>query len=291
MPFRAWTSLTTVEFAGLDPESTIAVLPIAAVEQHGPHLPLGTDAAINAGLLAQLAPRVPVPATVLALPALPYGESLEHAGFPGTLTLRPETLLAVWTEVGVAVARAGLRKLLILNSHGGQGGLAETAALRLRVEQGMLAVVAHSYRLGPPDGLFDPTEMRYGLHGGAVETALMLAVQPDLVKMAAVRRFSSAEETLAVEMAELRACRGTNFAWAAQDLNPAGVTGDAAAATAAAGHTTLEAMAGRLAAVVADMVRFPLARLRPGPLDPTAPRNASTHAPAESAGPETDTCP
>lgn len=258
MPLVAWDSLKTTAFAALDPARTIALLPVAAVEQHGPHLPLGTDAWINAGLVARLARRLPADAMVLALPAQTVGASAEHVNFPGTLSLEPELLLAVWTALGAAVRRTGLRKLLILNSHGGQGGLAELAARRLRMDHGLLAVVANSYGLGPPPGLFPERETRFGHHGGAIETAMMLALHPEQVDRTAAAAFPSREEAMAETAGELRAVGPAAFAWAAEDLHPAGVTGDAAAADAALGARTLDAMADRLAALVCDMARTEL---------------------------------
>jgi len=258
MPLRSWDSLKTTDFAGLDPSRTIALLPIAAVEQHGPHLPLSTDAVINAGLVERLDSRIDPAVTVLVLPAQVIGASAEHLHFSGTLSLEPETLLAVWCGLGAAVHRAGLRKLLILNSHGGQGGLAELAARRLRMQLGLLVVVANSYGLGPPAGLFPERECRFGHHGGAIETAMMLALEPALVAQASLRTFASREETLAAEAAELRAVGPAAFAWAAEDLHPDGVTGDAAAADAERGAQTLAAMADRLAALIADMAEFSL---------------------------------
>lgn len=270
MPLIPWDSLKTTEFAGLDPARTLVLMPVAAVEQHGPHLPLGTDARINAGLVDRLARRLPSDLTLLALPAQTVGASAEHIHFPGTLSLEPETLLAVWVALGAAVRRAGLDKLLILNSHGGQGGLAELAARRLRLEHGLLAVVANSYGLGPPEGLFPARETRFGHHGGTIETSMMLALHPDLVDRSALRDFASREEALAAEAHELRAVGPAAFAWTAEDLNPAGATGDAAAADALRGDQTLDAMAARLATLVQEMAGFAL------PARPLAPRSPET---------------
>ena len=122
--YRRWADLSWPEFGALDPQRTVAVLPVAAIEQHGPHLPLSTDARINQGVLQAALDRVPAAMCLLILPELPVGKSDEHAAYPGTLTLGTETLMRVWFEIAQSVHRAGVRKLLILNSHGGQGSVA-----------------------------------------------------------------------------------------------------------------------------------------------------------------------
>src|SRR5690606_39186929 len=109
--------LTTADLVGLDAERTVAVLPVSAIEQHGPHLPLATDAIIGDGLVRLAMERVKQ--DVLVLPAMTIGHSLEHIDYPGTLSIAAESLLAAWLDIGRSVARTGLRKLVLLNTHGG----------------------------------------------------------------------------------------------------------------------------------------------------------------------------
>ncbi|HEX5421098.1 MAG TPA: creatininase family protein, partial [Gammaproteobacteria bacterium] len=177
-----WQDMTSGDFAGLDPERTIALLPVGATEQHGPHLPLGTDALIAASLAAGALERADASVTVLVLPAVTLGHSPEHEGFAGTLSVGLETLLGVWTCAARGAARAGLRKLVILNTHGGQSALVSLAAVRLRAELGLLAVRANYFAFGAPPGLFDERELRHGLHGGETETSLLLHLHPQLVR-------------------------------------------------------------------------------------------------------------
>src|ERR1700722_2609663 len=147
---RYWQDLTWPDFRSL-PDDAVAVVPVAAVEQHGPHLPVSVDATINAGILARALELVPADATVLALPMQSIGLSVEHIRFPGTLTLAPETLIAVLTEIGRSIARAGVRRLVILNSHGGQPQVVDIVCRRLRGD-GMFVVACMASRLGlPPD--------------------------------------------------------------------------------------------------------------------------------------------
>lgn len=178
-----WHDLTTTDFAGLDPERTVALLPVSATEQHGPHLPLSTDAVINEAVVRGALAQVPATAVLLVLPPVPVGDSLEHTAFRGTLSARLESLLGLWLDIGAGVARAGVRKLVVFNTHGGQQAHVDLVAVRLRAAHRMLVVRANSSRLGKPPGLFDADELAHGLHGGQLETSLMLHLRPDLVHM------------------------------------------------------------------------------------------------------------
>ena len=259
MTLRFWTDIKTTDFAGLDAARTVAVLPLAAVEQHGPHLPTGTDALILDGLLARLRERTLDRTTALVLPTLAAGSSPEHLAFPGTLTVGAETLLGLWVDLGRSVARTGIRRLVILNSHGGNAALADVAALRLRTELGLLVVTCTTHRLGVPAGSIDADEARFGIHGGQIETALMLALAPALVAAAERADFASSERDLVRRHPALGAAGGpARLAWSAQDLNPAGAVGNAAAATAAQGEAILQHLADRIAAVLEDAARLPL---------------------------------
>jgi creatinine amidohydrolase len=188
---RNWQDLAWTDFRSL-PDDTVAILPVAAVEQHGPHLPVSVDATINAGLMVRALALLPDDATVLALPMQSVGLSVEHVRFPGTLTLSAETLIAVLTEIGRSVARAGVRRLVVLNSHGGQPQVVEIVCRRLRADA-MLAVSCMASRLGLPPGVsLSRDEARHGIHGGLVETSMMLHLRPDLVRMQHAADFRSA---------------------------------------------------------------------------------------------------
>lgn len=252
-PVRDWQDLTTADFAGLDPGRTVVLLPVAAIEQHGPHLPLGTDAMINEGLVAAASTRLPARVPVLRLPALPIGDSIEHRSFAGTLAPDLDALRALWMAAGEAVARAGLQKLVIFNSHGGQKALVDQVAVRLRAAHGLLVVRAHSFALGHPPGLFPAEELAHGLHGGAVETSMMLHLRPGLVRTAAIGRFGSTGEALAARGGLLGAEKPIGFGWLAEDLNRCGACGDATMASAEKGRLLVEFAAQRLAALLAEV--------------------------------------
>lgn len=230
---RNWASLRAPEFARIDPMRTIAILPTAAIEQHGPHLPVGTDLIINEHLCAFLAESAPADMDLRILPMMAVGKSNEHLWCPGTLTLSASTALAAWTEIGLSVARAGVKKIVILNSHGGNADLISILARELRVQAGMLAVRLGWGAMGLPEGMYSPQETRFGIHGGDVETSLLLHFRPETVEMGAARDFRSTAETGTISPVGAVA-----YGWVSSDLNPAGVVGEAHLATAEKGRAT-----------------------------------------------------
>ena len=251
-----WEHLATTDFAALDPERTVAVLPVSAIEQHGPHLPLGTDAILCDAMLDRAISLLAGPAWLLRLPTQRVGLSPEHATFAGTLTLGIEALLAAWTKIGLSVAAAGVRKLVLFNSHGGQGSVVDLVAQALRCRTGMLVVRCSSYRFALPAGWIPAEEARYGLHGGLVETSMMLAAAPDLVRPAAARSFRSRASEWEKAVPGLEVEGESAVAWVAEDLNTSGATGDASAATAELGERLLDHYAARLAGVIDAASRF-----------------------------------
>jgi creatinine amidohydrolase len=255
---RYWKDLTTEDFAALDAARQVVLLPIAAIEQHGPHLPLGTDAMINAGIVARAVELAPMDAPVLVLPMMTVGLSPEHRDFPGTLSLGAETLLRVVVETGASVARAGLRKLILFNSHGGQPGALDIAAQEFRAGHGMVAVVCNSWRLMRSSEFFPAAEREAGIHAGAIETSLLLHLHPGLVRRDRIADQPSSARELERQHPELASGGRLKFAWQTQDLNPSGAVGDARLANAEAGRAMVEQAARALIALVADLSRLPL---------------------------------
>ena len=253
-----WAELATTDFADPEMRRAVAILPVGAIEQHGPHLPLATDSIISQGIveaaLARLEPGVPA----VVLPAQEIGTSQEHISFAGTLSIDAASLIRNWTSVAEGVHRAGLRKLVVFNSHGGQAGVPELVAADLRSRLGMIVSWASPGAFGAPEGIVDRHEAVHGLHGGLKETAILLHLRPELVRRDQLRRFASRGEAMTAEYARLRAAGRTGFGWAAQDLNAAGVTGDAAGATAELGRRLVEHAAQGLAELIADLARFEL---------------------------------
>ena len=262
-PVRYWQDLTTTEFDGLDADRTVALLPLGAIEQHGPHLPVSTDALIAEALARLGAERTDPTVPVLVLPTQAVGKSNEHLAYPGTLSLEARTLLALWTEIGESVHRAGVRRLLMLNAHGGQPQVMEMVARELRVRHAMLAVSASWWHLGLPAGLVPDDELRHGIHGGQVETSMVLHLRPDLVRMEHARDFRSVLPDVEADYERLRLVGGVSAGWQAQDLHPAGVAGNASAASTALGEAIVEHAARGLARLVEEVSRYPLDALRP----------------------------
>ena len=254
-----WGDYATTEYASIDPEATIAVLPIAAIEQHGPHLPVSTDTSIMQGMLETVIARLPDGLDIRILPVQAVGKSNEHLAAPGTLTLPATTLIEAWTELGASVARAGVKKIVFVNSHGGNEEIMGIATRELRVRFGMLAVKTSWQRFGRPTGMYSEIEERYGIHGGDIETSLMLHFRPDLVKMDKAENFPSAVMRAEKEFDLLRHTGTHAFAWMAGDLNPHGVVGEAAKATAEKGKATAEFQADGLITLLKDVRKARLA--------------------------------
>lgn len=256
MSARFWADCRAPEFEALDPEKVIALLPTAAIEQHGPHLPVGTDTMIAEGMIARLMAACPSHLDVRVLPVQAVGKSNEHQWAGGTLTLTAETALRAWVEIGLSVARAGVRKIVIVNSHGGNLDLVSILARELRVQAGMLAVKCQWGSFGVPGGMYPAEELTYGIHGGDMETSLMLAFRPETVDLSAARLFRSSAEAGGIPPV------GTiSYGWIASDLNPAGVVGNAAIATAAKGEATADWQVAGLVRLMQEVRGTPLAAL------------------------------
>ena len=265
MAWRNWQDLTTAEFDAPDMAAAVALLPVAATEQHGPHLPLGTDAMIAEGLLDHARRAAPADLKVLQLPVLSVCASDEHRNFAGTLSVSTAELADRIVAVAERVRAAGLVRLVIVSSHGGNVAAMTDASLRCRADLDLLAVNLTWMRLGLPDGPVDEDERAFGVHGGLVETSLMLHFRPELVDMAVAGRFASLQETLAGSHDILRAHGPVGFGWMAEDLNPAGVVGDARAASADAGKRIADHQAARMIALLGEVAAVDPAGVRGRP--------------------------
>ena len=253
-----WADYRTTEFEGLDPEKVIAILPTAAIEQHGPHLPVGTDTMIAQGMLDELRRTCPDDLDIRILPIQAVGKSNEHLHAPGTLTLTAETALKAWVEIGLSVARAGVRKIVIVNSHGGNLDLVSILSRELRVRAGMLAVKCQWGSFGHPEGMYPPEELAFGIHGGDVETSLMLAFRPETVDMTKAEDFRSTAETSAISP-----IGPISFGWVSSDLNPSGTVGNASIGTADKGHATADHQAAGFIELLRKVKATPLTRIAP----------------------------
>ncbi|MGK7295701.1 MAG: creatininase family protein, partial [Candidatus Wenzhouxiangella sp. M2_3B_020] len=235
----------------------VAVMALGAIEQHGPHLPLDTDTVIAEELLAAALSRLDPATEVLALPTQAVGASDEHASFPGTLSLDARSFAGVLEAVGAGVARAGIRRLVWINGHGGNRAAMDVAALALRRRYGMLVVKCTYTRLGLPDGADEHDDVARGFHGGWLETALMHRLAPERVRTDALENFSARH--IDDRRDALVSPEGpAPFAWLAEDLNPAGVIGRASAATVEDGARLVDFYADRIAGVLAEAAEVEL---------------------------------
>ena len=255
---RFWADYTARDFARLDRANLVAVLPVGAIEQHGPHLPLSVDTAIVNGLVAATLPLIPDDCPAIFLPTMSVGKSNEHAAWPGTLTHSAQTLIAMWSEIGDSVAAAGVRKLVMLNAHGGQIAVMDIVARDLRIKHTMIAVAANWFAMGMPDGILTPQEALHGIHAGDMETSMMLALHPGLVRMEHARDFVPRNAALARDNTHLGLGNAGKLGWQMQDLNAAGVAGNAGAATVEKGRAFIDHAARQIARLLDEVHRLPL---------------------------------
>lgn len=237
-------------------QATIALLPLGAHEQHGPHLPYETDTLIVAGLIDRLKDALPQALSVDFLPVERVGYSIEHMGIAGTRTLTFDEAVNRWISIGESVARRGISKLVLLNAHGGNAPLMTIVATELRVRFNMLAVATSWTRFGLPDGLMSPEDKALDIHGGFIETSVMLALHPELVDMTKARNFGSNQRRYAETYKHLRAYGPHAFGWKMTDLNKEGVVGNAALATAEAGEEIIAHSVKGLVELLEDVGRF-----------------------------------
>ncbi|SJZ79559.1 creatininase family protein [Consotaella salsifontis] len=239
----------------------VAVLPIAATEQHGPHLPIGTDSIIADHMVEAVLSGLPDDWPVTFLPTMRIGASAEHAGLPGTLSHDWDLTARLLISLGEGLSKTGFRRLVFVSSHGGNTPSMDAAALHLRQTMAMMVSAVSWQRFGLPDGVLPEAEIAHGIHGGAVETALMLHFRPDLVRHDAVAAFPSLQTELERGAKRLRAHGRIGFAWSAGDLNPQGAVGDARLATPEIGRAIACHQAVGFIELLADMLAFDLKRL------------------------------
>ncbi|MDO5623865.1 MAG: creatininase family protein [Pseudomonadota bacterium] len=257
---RQWSDLATTDFATLDLARTIAVLPLGATEQHGPHLPLSVDANIAHSMVQVACDHLPVDLPVLFLPVQRIGYSPEHAAFAGTISLKADTALRLWSDIAESVLASGVKKLVLFNTHGGHVGLMDVAAREWRARLGLLVygVSWFNLPLTDTDGRdvmtrFAPDEHRFGVHGGQIETAIMLALKPRLVRINKAQHFESSSRERAERHPILGNGKTAKLAWAAQDLHPEGVAGNAAGAKVEDGMALVDAAGRALAALLTEI--------------------------------------
>ena len=272
LPSKFWADLSSRHFAQLAAsdaiDRTVAVLPVAATEQHGPHLPVSVDTTLVDGTIAAALAHLPADLPVLFLPTQQVGKSNEHIRFPGTLTLSAQTLISVWMELGACVARAGIKKLVLFNSHGGQVSVMDIVARDLRTAHDLIVYSTNWYTLPLGDAvmhLFPAEEHRFGIHAGDMETSMMLALRERYVDMAQARNFKSTSQERAEKYPILGNGSSAKLGWQVQDYNAMGAAGNASIATAAKGRAVLDAAGLQLARLLQEVSSLPLTTLNPQP--------------------------
>lgn len=250
-PYLTWAQIEQMP----NKENVVIIQPIGAIEQHGLHLPLAVDSAISLGVLGKALSQLEEDIPAYALPCLYYGKSNEHIGFPGTITLSAQTLLAVITEMARSVYRSGFRKLVLMNSHGGQPQIMEIAARDLHQEYPDFSVFPlFTWRVPHlVADLLTPQEQKYGIHAGDAETSLMLSLLPQQVQMdKAVKEYPQGLPTDSLLDMEGK----LPFAWLTKELSKSGVMGDATVATREKGDRILESLAKGWVQVIQDVYEF-----------------------------------
>lgn len=256
LPRRIWADMTTAEIAAADTSDWLAVIALGAIEQHGPHLPMATDSLIGSALLALAFDKIDEGLPVIAMPMIEVGASDEHLSFAGTVSHGAADIASLVTATAEAAIRAGVRKIVLINAHGGNSPLLDIVTRDLRVRHAALAVATSWSRFGVPDGIVEDEEIAIGIHGGLIETSLMLYLRPETVKLELAEDFPSLQTTLAEQFDHLRAYGKVSFGWMAGDLNPAGVVGDAAGASAEIGQAIAHHQASGFAKLCQEVHAF-----------------------------------
>jgi creatinine amidohydrolase len=272
LPSKFWADLSSRQFSQLAASDAInqavAVLPVAAIEQHGPHLPVSVDSSLVNGVIEAALPHLPDSLPILFMPTQQVGKSNEHIRYPGTLTLSAQTLISVWMELGACVARAGIKKLVLFNSHGGQVSVMDIVARDLRTAHDLIVFSSNWFTLPLGEevmNLFTPAEHRFGIHAGDMETSMMLALREKYVDMQHAQHFHTQAEERAKTYPILGNGSAAKLGWQMQDYNPYGAAGNATLATAAKGHAVIKAAGLQLARMLQEVSSLPLNTLNPQP--------------------------
>lgn len=250
---RQFGSLTAAQIATELRDSSIAVLPVGAIEQHGPHLPLAADLIVAEALATAVVESRGRELDLWQLPPLAFSKSNEHSWSPGTIWITSNTMLHLLCDIARSLAQTPIRKIAILNGHGGNSSLLDVALRDLRVEHGLMLFLLHT--LLPPEqgGETTAEELDLGIHGGRDETALLLHVTPGLVDMTQARR--EVPEWLA-GYRHVRLDGPVRFGWSSNDISPTGVIGDPTLATRERGKELFEQMVATVGDQLAEVAAF-----------------------------------
>jgi creatinine amidohydrolase len=256
---QRWVDFTSDELARGTTQSTVAILPLAAVEQHGPHLPLGVDLFLVESFLEASLKLTEAKDQIIVLPTLQLGLSPEHEDFVGTISLNAELAIGMCQKLAQAAAHAGVSKLLLFNSHGGNVGLMDIVGREIRRKTGLLVFHSSWYELAQHElmtELFGHHELRFGVHAGAVETSLMMAIRPDLVDVNQLEDHPSAAQFKSTHYPILGDGRSAKQSWMTKDYSPSGAVGNATLASADKGKKLIDHVGQRLLELTREIAQF-----------------------------------
>lgn len=249
--------LTYAEVEAMDKTDALVILPVGAVEQHGSHLPLMTDTLIGEALITRTLERLPETANVWLLPPVSYGKSNEHLDFAGTISLSASTLQSIITDIAASLQRSGFRRLMLFNTHGGNVDLLNLVSREIRVQTGLMVFYVNPHSLDADKDLVTAEEHEYGIHGGDIETSLVLAFKPGWVRMGKL----VCEIPAVTDYKYLTMEGRIRFAWKMSDISRSGIAGDATQATAAKGELMAERIASELALALEEIRHFDIDRI------------------------------
>jgi len=258
-----WTCLTSSELSDLIEKDPLAVLLVGSTEQHGLHLPLGTDSIIGGSVFEKSLDYLPARTCLVKLPDLTIGVSPEHSGFPGTISYPSGLTVPMVVEIGKQIERSGMKRLLIINSHGGNSSALDLAGMNLRAEGDLLVAKVDYFRFSKPKEVVVPQkEWMYGFHGGAVETSMMMHLRPDLVKAEHFDDNNSKLEEMEKDLRMVGRDRAVTLYWMAHDLHKSGAVGNASISSEEMGKHLLDHYGRCLSEVILDMIEIDLDRIR-----------------------------
>lgn len=250
--------LTSPEIEALPKDDALVVLSVGAVEQHGAHMPVMTDALIGEAVLTRTMELLPEDNNVWMIPPISYGKSNEHLGHAGTISLSATTLMSILMDIAVSLKESGFRRLLLINTHGGNKDLLLVAAREIRVETGLMVFFIAPGSLSEAGKFISEEESEYGIHAGEVETSLLLAIKENWVhEDKLVKEIPNVQDYKYLTMEKT-----IRFAWVMSDLSESGISGDATLGTVEKGELLMETMASKLAHAMQEICQFEIEDVR-----------------------------
>ncbi len=254
---RLLGDLSALQLSAELSKDSIVVLPLGAIEQHGPHLPLNTDFVVADAVSRAAVEKFGAETNAWLLPTLPFTKSNEHAWAAGTMWLSATTMMAVIDDIGRCVASTPAKKIMFINGHGGNSALMAMMNRELRLKYGLQTFLAHPHMPADQGGSSAESELGMGVHGGVDETSVMLHLRPDLVDMSlAVRRVP---EGLA-KNEQVKFGGRVAFGWLSNDFFPEGHIGDPTGASVELGARMFSGAVDSLGVAMQEISRFDFGR-------------------------------